>query len=131
MRYAMRRETEMFVASIIHEDRPVTELIQSDYTFLNEKLAGLYGIEGVEGDEMQRVSLPADSPRGGVLTQGSTLVVTSNPDRTSPVKRGLFVLDNFLGTPAPPPLTQCCESESGVRHLPRSGRSVLDTNKRT
>ena len=52
---------------------------------------------------MQRVNLPADSPRGGVLTQGSTLVVTSNPDRTSPVKRGLFVLDNFLGTPAPPP----------------------------
>ncbi|MGK0188026.1 MAG: hypothetical protein ACI9R3_003818 [Verrucomicrobiales bacterium] len=103
LRYAMQRETEMFFASIVHEDRAVTELIDSDYTFLNEKLAELYGIEGVKGSDMQRISLPADSPRGGVLTQGSTLVVTSNPDRTSPVKRGLFILDNFLGTPAPPP----------------------------
>jgi hypothetical protein len=102
-RDAMRRETEMFVSSIIHEDRPVTELIESDYTFLNEKLAKLYGITNVTGSEMRRVALPADSPRGGVLTDGSTLVVTSNPDRTSPVKRGLFVLENFLGTPPPPP----------------------------
>jgi hypothetical protein len=103
LRTAMRRETEMFVSSIVHEDRPVTELIDSDYTFLNEKLAKLYGISGVTGNEMRRVALPAGSPRGGVLTQGSSLVVTSNPDRTSPVKRGLFVLDNFLGTPTPPP----------------------------
>jgi hypothetical protein len=103
LRTAMRRETEMFVSSIVHEDRPVTELIDSDYTFLNEKLAKLYGIPGVSGNEMRRVALPAGSPRGGVLTQGSSLVVTSNPDRTSPVKRGLFILDNFLGTPTPPP----------------------------
>ncbi len=103
LRYAMRLETEMFFASIVREDRPVTELVDSDYTYLNEKLAELYGIEGVKGNNMQRISLAPDSPRGGVLTQGSTLVVTSNPDRTSPVKRGLFVLDNFLGTPAPPP----------------------------
>ena len=102
-RDAMRRETEMFVSSIVHEDRPVTELIDSDYTFLNEKLAKLYGISNVWGAEMQRVALPADSARGGVLTEGSTLVVTSNPDRTSPVKRGLFILENFLGTPTPPP----------------------------
>jgi hypothetical protein len=102
-RDAMRRETEMFVSSIIREDRPVTELIESDYTFLNEKLAKLYSITNVSGPEMRRVSLPADSPRGGVLTDGSTLVVTSNPDRTSPVKRGLFILENFLGTPTPPP----------------------------
>jgi hypothetical protein len=102
-RQAMRRETEMFVSSIFHEDRPVTELIESDYTFLNEKLAKLYGITNVTGTEMQRVALPADSVRGGVLTDGSTLVVTSNPDRTSPVKRGLFILENFLGTPTPPP----------------------------
>jgi hypothetical protein len=102
-REAMRRETEMFVSSIVHEDRPVTELIDSDYTFLNEKLAKLYGITNVTGTGMQRVALPADSVRGGVLTDGSTLVVTSNPDRTSPVKRGLFILENFLGTPTPPP----------------------------
>lgn len=104
-RDAMRRETEMFVSSIVHDDRPVTELIDSDYTFLNEKLAKLYGLTNlnVTGTEMRRVQLPADSVRGGVLTDGSTLVVTSNPDRTSPVKRGLFILDNFLGTPTPPP----------------------------
>jgi hypothetical protein len=102
-REAMRRETEMFFSSIVHEDRPVTELIESDYTFLNEKLATLYGMTNVTGPEMQRIALPADSVRGGVLTEGSALVVTSNPDRTSPVKRGLFILENFLGTPTPPP----------------------------
>ena len=101
----MRRETEMLVSTVVHEDRPVTELIDGDYTFLNEKLAKLYGITNVTvtGPEMRRVALPDGSPRGGVLTAGSTLVVSSNPDRTSPVKRGLFILDNFLGMPAPPP----------------------------
>jgi hypothetical protein len=102
-REAMRRETEMFVSSIVREDRPVTELIDSDYTFLNGKLARFYGITNVSGTEMRRVTLPPDSVRGGVLTDGSTLVVTSNPDRTSPVKRGLFILENFMGTPTPPP----------------------------
>ena len=103
LRDAMRRETEMYVAGIVREDRPITELIDSDYTYLNEKLAKLYGITNVLGTEMRRVTLPAGSPRGGVLTHGSALVVTSNPDRTSPVKRGLYILENFLGTPAPPP----------------------------
>ncbi len=103
LRDAMQRETEMFFSHIIRENRGVTELIDSDYTFLNERLAKLYGIPDVSGPEMRRVALPADSARGGVLTHGSVLVVTSNPDRTSPVKRGLFVLENFLGTPAPPP----------------------------
>ena len=103
LRNAMQRETEMFFSHIVREDRSVTELIDSDYTFLNERLAKLYAIPDVSGPEMRRVTLPAESPRGGVLTHGSVLVVTSNPDRTSPVKRGLFVLDNFLGTPAPPP----------------------------
>jgi hypothetical protein len=80
-------------------------LIDSDYTFLNDKLAKYYGLTNlnVSGSEIRRVSLPAGCPRGGVLTDGSVLIVTSNPDRTSPVKRGLFVLDSILGTPAPPP----------------------------
>jgi len=104
-RQAMRRETEMFFASVVREDRSVTDLIDSDYTFLNEKLARHYGLTNlnVTGSEMRRVALPKDHPRGGVLTQGTVLTVTSNPTRTSPVKRGLFVLDNILGTPAPPP----------------------------
>ncbi len=103
LRTAMRRETEMFFAHIVNENRPVTELIDSDYTFVNEKLAKLYGLPGVTGADMRKVTLPPDSPRGGVLTHASALVATSNPDRTSPVKRGLFVLANFLGTPPPPP----------------------------
>jgi len=87
----------------MRENRPITEFIQSDYTFVNELLANFYGIPQVTGEEMRKVTLPAGSPRGGMLTQGSALLVTSNPDRTSPVKRGLFVLANFLGTPPPPP----------------------------
>lgn len=104
LRRAMRRETEMLFEHIVQQDRSLLELLDSDYTFLNERLARQYGIEDVKGDEMRLVQLPADSPRGGVLTQGTVLAVTSNPDRTSPVKRGLFILDNLLGTPpAPPP----------------------------
>lgn len=104
LRRAMRRETEMAFDYVVRHDRSLLELLDADYTFLNERLAKHYGIEGVKGDEMRRVLLPADSPRGGILTQGTVLAVTSNPDRTSPVKRGLFLLDNVLGTPpAPPP----------------------------
>ncbi|MDZ4683661.1 MAG: DUF1592 domain-containing protein [Planctomycetaceae bacterium] len=102
IRRAMRSETELCFTHIVREDRSLLELIDADYTFLNDKLADLYGIKDVRGSEMRKVSLPADSPRGGVLTQGTFLVVTSNPTRTSPVKRGLFVLENILGTPAPP-----------------------------
>lgn len=103
VRRAMRLETELHFAHVMREDRSVSELIDANYTFLNEDLAEYYGVEGVDGDEMRLVKLPADNPRGGILTQGTMLVVTSNPTRTSPVKRGLFVLDNVLGTPAPPP----------------------------
>ena len=103
LRKAIRLETELFFDHIARTDRSVLELIDSDYTFLNEPLAKFYGIPGVEGKEMRKVTLPKDSPRGGVLTHASVLMVTSNPTRTSPVKRGLFVLDNFLGSPTPPP----------------------------
>jgi hypothetical protein len=103
LRQAMRRETEMYFEHIVREDRSVLELIDSDYTFLNGRLAEHYGIKGVRGRDMRRVELPEDSPRGGLLTQGTLLVVTSNPTRTSPVKRGLYILDNILGTPPPPP----------------------------
>jgi hypothetical protein len=103
LRRAMRRETEMLFEHVAREDRSVLELLDSDYAFLNERLAKHYGIEGVNGDAWRKVDLPPDSPRGGILTQGAVLVVTSNPTRTSPVKRGLFILDYVLGTPAPPP----------------------------
>jgi hypothetical protein len=103
MRDAMRREPEMLFSEIIREDRNVAELLDTDHTYLNEALARLYKINGIKGAQMRRVDLPADSPRGGILTTGAFLAVTSNPTRTSPVKRGQFILDNILGMPAPPP----------------------------
>ena len=115
VRRAMRMETEMFFGGIVREDRSVLELIDSDYTYLNERLAKHYGIPDVKGTQMRKVQLPKDSPRGGVLTQGTTLVVTSNPTRTSPVKRGLFILDNILGMPPPPPPPDIPELEDAER----------------
>jgi hypothetical protein len=102
LRRAMKRETEMLFEHIVRGDRSLLELLDSRYTFLNERLAKYYGIEGVTGDQMRKVDLPSGSPRGGVLTQGTMLAVTSNPSRTSPVKRGLYILDNILGSPPPP-----------------------------
>lgn len=123
MRAAMRREAEMYFEHVMRENRPVVEIIDSDYTFLNEDLARMYDVPGVTGKELRKVTLPTGHPRGGMLTQGSALVVTSNPDRTSPVKRGLFVLANFLGTPPPPPpanvpALEASESEFGDGHEP-------------
>jgi hypothetical protein len=117
LRSAMRRETSTYFQHVVQEDRPVTELITSDYAFVNDKLALLYGIPAVEGAELRLVKLPPGSPRGGVLTQASTLIVTSNPDRTSPVKRGLFVLANFLGTPPPPPPANVPALEASEKHV--------------
>ncbi len=103
LRGLLQRETEMTVSHVLKEDRPLTELIDADYTFLNERLAKHYEIPDIKGQQMRKVTLPKGSPRGGILTQGAFLIVTSNPTRTSPVKRGLFLLDNILGTPPPPP----------------------------
>ena len=98
----MRLESEEFFAHVLRENRPATELLNANYTFLNEPLAEWYEIEGVEGNNMRKVDLPKDSDRGGILSQATFHIVTSNPTRTSPVKRGLFVLENFLATPPPP-----------------------------
>jgi len=128
LRRALRQETEMLFAHVLRADRSVLELINSGYTFLNERLAKHYGITNVLGNEMRRVDLPEDHPRGGVLTHGSVLIVTSNPTRTSPVKRGLFILDNLLGTPPPPPpadIPQLEESEKGFTDRRPTLREVL------
>jgi hypothetical protein len=117
LRLAMRRETEMLFEHILRKDRSLLELLENDYTFLNEKLASHYGIEGVKGDEMRLVPLPKGNPRGGLLTQGTVLTVTSNPDRTSPVKRGLYILDNILGTPPPPPPADIPPLEEAAKKL--------------
>ncbi len=102
LRAGMREETERFIEAIIREDRSIVELIDARYTFLNERLARHYGIDGVTGSEFRRVTLP-DKRRGGVLTQASVLTLTSNPTRTSPVKRGKWVMEQILGTPPPEP----------------------------
>ena len=101
LRQAIRRETELFFEAVIREDRSVLDFLDADFTFVNERLALHYGIEGVSGEEFRRV--PLSDRRRGVLTQASILVLTSNPTRTSPVKRGKWILDNILGEPPPPP----------------------------
>ena len=103
LRRALRRETELFFESIVREDRSALALLTADYTFVNERLAKHYGMPGIYGSHFRRVALPPDSPRGGLLGQGSILAVTGYATRTSPVVRGKWVLENLLGTPPPPP----------------------------
>ena len=103
LRSAMATEATMFFADVLRSDRSVLDFISSGDTFLNEKLASFYGVPDIKGVEFNRVTLPENSPRGGVLTMGAILTLTSNTTRTSPVKRGLFVLDEILGAPPPPP----------------------------
>jgi arylsulfatase A-like enzyme len=103
LRQAMLEETRRFFSELIWDDRGVREFIDSEFTFLNRRLAEHYGIPGIEGLEFRKVNLPAESPRGGLLTQASLLKVTANGTNTSPVPRGSFVLANLLGTPPSPP----------------------------
>jgi hypothetical protein len=100
---AFRTETEMLVAETIRKDRSVTELLTADYTFVNERLARHYGIPGIYGSRFRRVELPDLNQRGGLLAHGAVLATTSYPDRTSPVLRGKWLLNNILGLPVPPP----------------------------
>ncbi len=101
LRTAMRRETEMFFDAVMREDRSILEFLTADFTYVNERLASHYGMEGVHGDEFRRVQL--GDRRRGILTHASILLLTSNPGRTSPVKRGKWILDNILGEPPSPP----------------------------
>jgi cytochrome c5 len=128
---AFQTETELFVGSTIREDRSVLDLIDADYTYVNERLARHYGIPDVYGAQFRRVTVPNPEQRGGLLAHGSILSVSSYPDRTSPVLRGKWVLDNMLGTPAPPPPpgvnTTLVEAEQGVRNP--SIRARLDRHR--
>jgi len=100
---AFEEETRLFVRSIIRENRSITDLLAADYTYLNEKLARLYGIPGVIGPGFRRVSLAATPERGGLLGQGSILLLTSHKTKTSPILRGRWILDSILNSPPPPP----------------------------
>jgi hypothetical protein len=103
LRAAFRKETDLFLDSVLRGNRSVLELLSANYTFLNERLAKHYGIPNIHGVEFRRVNLPANSPRGGLLGQGSLLTIASYANRTSPVTRGKWVLENLLSAPPPPP----------------------------
>jgi hypothetical protein len=103
LRFAFERETEMLFENIVRENRSVLDLLDADYTFLNERLARHYGIPDVYGERFRRVSLPSESVRRGLLGQGSILTDTSRPNRTSPVLRGKWILENIFGAPPPAP----------------------------
>ena len=127
LRHDMRRETEKYFEHIVRGSRSIVELLDSNYTFLNKRLAEQYGVPGVEGDDLRLVMLPAGSPRGGILTQGTVLTVTSNPTRTSPVKRGLFILENILGTPPPPPPANIPPLEDAAKRIKGHEPSLRET----
>jgi mono/diheme cytochrome c family protein len=103
LRQAFRRETELLFSTVVRDDRSIIDLLNADYTFVDERLARHYGIPNIHGSYFRRISLPPDSPRRGLLGQGSMLTVTSVATRTSPVSRGKWILENILGTPAPVP----------------------------
>jgi hypothetical protein len=123
---AMRRETELFFDSIVHEDRSVLDLLTADYSFVNERLATHYGIPNVTGSAFRRVALPAY--RRGLLGQGSILTLTSVADRTSPVLRGKWVMEVLLGTPPPPPPPNVPALDDSAKPVERGKR--LSTRER-
>ena len=130
LRVALTQETELFLEHQLHEDRSVTELLTADYTFLNERLARHYGVPDVYGSHFRRVTLP-DERRAGLLGHGSILTVTSFPNRTSPVVRGKWLLENILGAPPPPPpanVPELEENEPGA--APRSIKERMEQHRR-
>jgi len=131
LRAAMEQETTLFCNDQIQRNRSVVELLSARYTFLNERLARHYGIPGVFGTRFQRVDLPAGSPRGGLLGQGALMIVTSYPNRTSPVLRGKWVLDSLLGTPPPqPPPNVPALKDTGAGGKPTSVRVRLEEHRK-
>ena len=130
LRDAMAKETQLFVANQIREDRPVTELLSANYTFANERLAQHYGIPNVYGNHFRRVTI-ADGSRGGLLGHGSLLTVTSYPNRTSVVMRGRWLLANMLGSPPPPPpLDVPALKEPGAEGQPKSLRERMELHRK-
>jgi hypothetical protein len=128
LRKAMREETERFVEHVFKEDRSIMEFLDADYTFLNERLAKHYGIEGVMGDEFRQLKLEGKR-RGGLLTQGSILTLTSTPTRTSPVKRGIWVLQTLLNNPPTPPPANVPPLESDGTAITGTVRQVLQKHR--
>jgi cytochrome c551/c552 len=131
LRQAFRRETEMFFDAIVREDRSLLDLVDADFTYVDERLARHYGIPDVRGSYFRRISLPPDSPRRGLLGQGSMLTVTSVSNRTSPVTRGKWILENLLGTPppVPPPGVQTNLDQDANATKPKTLRGRLELHR--
>ena len=130
LRQAFRRETELLFDSVLREDRSTLDLLAADYTFVNERLAQHYGIPNVRGSHFRRVALDdANEARGGLLGHGSILTVTSYANRTSPVNRGKWVLENILGTPPPPPPPDVPELETAEGAEPLSMREAMEQHR--
>jgi cytochrome c553 len=129
LRNAFERESDLFFSNIMREDRSVLEFIDADYTFLNDRLARHYGVPGVKGSYFRRVDLTASEHRGGVLSQGAVLLVTSYPTRTSPVLRGKWILENILGTPPPPPPPNIPPLADSASNSARSLREQLEKHR--
>lgn len=129
LRAALRREMEMFVDSIFHEDRSVVDLLNANYTFVNERLAAHYGIDNIRGDQFRRVTL-TDPNRFGLLGKGAVLMVTAYPNRTSPVLRGSYILENIVGTPpAPPPPNVEAFKENKEGEKPKTIREIMEAHR--
>jgi hypothetical protein len=131
LRRVMREEVRLLFDCVVREDRSIQDLLIADYTFLNDELAKHYGISGVEGPQMRRVSL-TDRNRGGVLTMAAVLTATSYPTRTSPVKRGQWILETILGAPAPPPPPNVPDLEATAARTetgPRTLRERLEQHR--
>ena len=128
LRRAFRRETELLFGSILREDRSTLDLLAADYTFVNERLARHYGIPNVRGSHFRRVALE-DEARGGLLGHGSILTVTSYANRTSPVNRGKWVLENILGTPPPPPPPDVPDLETAEEGQALSMREAMEQHR--
>ena len=131
LREALQRETELFVGSQLREDRSIVELLSANYTFVNERLARHYQIPNVFGSAFRRVTFSSAEPRGGLIGQGSLLMVTAYPNRTSPVLRGKWVLDSLLGTPPPqPPPDVPGLKDRGENGRPASVRERLEEHRK-
>lgn len=129
LRTALRKEMELFVDSVFREDHNVVDLLSANYTFLNERLAAHYGIQNVRGDEFRRVTL-ADPSRFGLLGKGAVLMVTAYPNRTSPVLRGSYILENILGTPpSPPPPNVPPFKENKEGEKAKTVRAILEEHR--
>ena len=128
LRQGFRRETELLFDTVMRENRSVLELLTADYTYVNERLARHYGIPNVYGSRLRRVAV-TDSARRGILGHGSVLTVTSHADRTSPVVRGKWILENLMGVPPPPPLPGVALKDEGDEAVPKTMRERMERHR--